>query len=453
MNKEQVERLAQTYESCHTKERVKFSQLRQVLPGPMLQIIQEIGRKIAPINILETITPTNHATERQKWLERAQQGEFTCPQFQYNQELLKKLAELEGPIACAKTRCRQWIQHTSSGVVANTVMQIVDRRVREAANAVKIAQGILEQDDARTAQAMAEIYGLPQPDTLALAYAYTLEMMNGVDTIRQSPLITQQEIRRLKELHYDAKQVVEIFAWAAERCGFSKTRPIMVDEQVIVTSVRDRSTRGPMVLIPKTASYTGMRILGLVAHEVLCHWRDSENIDIFSKNLQSADERFYEGHAMYEQSQVELLFQGETKRLALPWRVIGIDLAKNGANFAKTAREVLDFVLETEQDARTALDKTWKTCMRIFRGATNTAENKVGYAFPKDRAYFEGEALVNKLCLQGVGDLTEFAALTVDDVEQLAQVVDLDTAGLPYQLPERIICELYEKIMGGDFTA
>lgn len=431
---------------------IDFSQLPETLPESLLKTMREVGQSVATINVLEAITPINQAEERQKWLAAAE-TEFTNPHFEYDEDLLSKIAELEPIVQRSMAQCEHLMRTTARNAVANTVAWITKKRVSEALNAISIAQGILERDDRMASKAMELIYGLPDTSAVDSAYQYAMELVTDNGMLSQRPVVSEKDMQRLSEVKYNAEQAKQAFVWVAQQCGFAETRPVEVHSNVSVINVRDRSSQGAMVMIPKGATYSGTRLLALTAHEILCHWRNSENIHIFSKNLQSSDELFYEGCAMYAQSKVELMFQGKTKRMTLPWRIIAIDLAKNGADFSKVAQGLYPMILDIEKNKQAALMETWKSAYRIFRGSTNTENNRLGYAFPKDRAYFEGKALVTAMHQSGLGAWTEFGAMTTDDLFALSQVVSLNPAKLKYQYPENLIMNMYEKIVGGDFAS
>lgn len=443
-------------EAIMSKERkysVDFNDLRDYLPKVVIETLDKIGDVIAPINLVEAITPLNVASEKQKWLAEAPTS-FENPKFQYNTELLKALVSLEPDIQLANSFHEQVMGGLDGDIATISIMQIAKNRLQEAQSAIDAARAILEGDSRKTGEEMMKIYGFPDASTIVSAHQYARELMSDGGMLQKQPVITASELTRLSAVKYNADSIKQGFLWVAERCGFEGTRPIEVDEYATAIDVRDKSSRGAIVVIPKTRVVTGVKLLTLAAHEILCHWRDSENAELLAKNMKGADEILYEGHAMSVESQVELMLSGKTRRLALPWRIIGMDIAKNGGNFAQVAAELYPMILAVEKDAAKALNGVWTSCMRIFRGATDTANNQRNcYVYTKDRAYFEGKTLVNALHQQGLGNLAEFGALTPADVSILLPTINLLTANLSYQYPETLIMEMYEKIMGGGFMS
>lgn len=429
---------------------VSFSQLSQVLSPEVINTMTLIGEKLAPINIVEAITPINGAVAKREWLKVAP-TEFSNPTFCYDETLLRQLTDLEPKINTADELCRPFLTDCSSRdwSVTNAVMEVVHRRILEAHESINIARGILEGDNLATSESIAKVYGLPDTSVTTSAHQYARELISGNAIVSQQALISQKEVERLLELKFDASQIKQAFFWMAEQCGFANTRPIEINDCAVAIDVRDKSSQGAVTVIPSALTFTGLRLLMLTAHEVLCHWRDSENAGLLAKNLKTADEILYEGHAMRVQRDVELMFYGETQRLALPWRIIGMDLAKNGANFAQVAHELYPMILAYEKDQSKALNETWKACMRIFRGSTNTEDNHSGYVYTKDRAYFEGIALVNSLHGANIGEMAEFGVLSTTDLTMLSTVMNMDAQNFPYQYPQTLIMQMYEKIMNG----
>lgn len=63
---------------------------------------------------------------------------------------------------------------------------------------------------------------------------------------------------------------------------------------------------------------------------------------------------------------------------------------------------------------------TWTTCLRVFRGSSG---NEKGYVFTKDRAYFEGRVIAERLHEEKLDSILEISTLSEKDIQVLRTVV------------------------------
>lgn len=451
---------AKAIKTNQEKATVPITEARSFYTPEMTEIIDGLSDISSMINIVEMVTPTNHATERDAWLEEARQNRFVEPNFQYDKDLLARIITMRPKFREIKIKADGLI-HNELGNSANsaqklTLFYMLRNRVLAVEKALDFAHQIYTGNHQALRGSAQAIYGTPT--TIDMAHRYVEELNRGGGKETASDTSHVEIGNKLKEVRIDAQGIKRAFIWAAEQCGFSKTRPVLVMPKASSIDVRDTSSDGPMVVIPEDKLISGMRLLELVGHEVLCHWRDSENAQILLPGfgggaLKAYDEAIYEGHAVTCDYQTCLKYTGEAAKLAQPYYVIAESLAKEGLAFPTVADEIYRLKPQTGNTEHTVLSKTWLITYRAFRGSNGQNNIQRRYAFSKDRAYFEGRLLARELIDAGLGHLLDLGTLGEKDLSMITAAFKVEPKDFTYGFPEDILDTLADKIIAGDFTA
>ncbi len=409
--------------------RIPLAEMATYYTPELKRFLMDLGGIAQTMNIVEMVTPVNAGEEKQRWLELAAHGKWMNPDFRYNRELLGSVAKLHADTVEVGQTMKTAFESISGGEPGKVLYQLAEQRYQEVYLTTMLAKYMLEERQAGARDMVNKIFGAPAASTVAAAHDFARALANGKGKVREDNDNLKRIRRELKDLEFDAEKIRENFVWMAQECGIAETRPVVVDEATTSIDVRDKSLKGAVVSIPADRKVSGLKLVELTGHEILCHWCDSERAIkalplIGGGALKPADEVLYEGHATLTDFNTHLMLGDAAPRQQLPFYVIAMDLAEQGLNFAELARVMYDVIRPTKLSDETALNQTWTTCYRVLRGS-NGQNSYIGqYVFTKDRAYFEGRLVADKLHMEQMDSILELSTLSLGDVELLKTVVD-----------------------------
>ena len=163
-----------------------------------------------------------------------------------------------------------------------------------------------------------------------------------------------------------------------------------------------------------------MKLAELIGHEIECHWRSSVNAELIGA-LKCDDELIYEGLAALKDKTFNRDYNG-TFNLNSAYYIIAINEATRGTCFADIAKTIYNYLPDSTKNKEA---KAWLYTYRAMRGITDT-ENPSGYAFTKDRAYFEGWLYAKMLEIHGKTSYLSFSTLNQKSFERLMEIVDIE---------------------------
>ncbi len=439
-------------------EKLPLSRLPEYYSPALRKVLETLGKIVQDINIVEMLTPVNAKEEEKKWTELAKRGKWTNPLFRYDEKLLASVAKKEDALMSLRPHLLSAAQTMAADEVGKTLYELVCQRYREAQLSVSLAANVLKKQEAKSAAIIRDIYGTPETETVAAAYDYARQLADGTGKIQQDDTQKKRVRRELKDLEFRADEIREYFIWTAEQCGIARTRPVRIDEIATSIDVRDKSSKGSGVFIPESRKVSGLKLVELCGHEVLCHWQDSERAArvlplLGSGTLKPADETLYEGHAALTDYHTHLMLGDKTQKQQLPFYILAIEMARNGLTFAEAAPILYEKIRIVKLGEMPAMRRAWKTCLRIFRGSNGGMNNDAtSYAFTKDRAYFEGRMVADKLHAQHQDNILEISTISLKDVELLQPVVEFDSDTSDPATTENIQRRLIQKILGEEFV-
>ncbi len=384
------------------------------------RILREIMMLIYSINPVEFVTPDGVSKIKNDWIKRAAAGFFDNPVFTYNEQLLKKIVGMESAI---EKSFRVIAAYEAKSRAAKIIYERTLRSITDALLSIKMARAILNHDDLALKEAVEAKYGVPEESICIYAVAKALELKKG-KTGEIEMHITKEFYEQLKTTTFNAEEIRIAFLWVMHE--YCKRHPDIKPWVVIITDdasaidVRDKNSSGePMIVIPTSRVVTGLELVKLIGHEIEAHWRSSINA-LSIGALKLDDELIYEGLA-----KVMDVMWGERIGVdsePVPYYIIAEKLALSGKSFAETANE-LDRYLPDDLTGEARAKKLWVYTYRAFRGISDTS-NPFGYAFTKDRAYFEGYKYARELIENGQDVYLNFSTLDKEGLKQLMDSID-----------------------------
>lgn len=452
-----------------SKAELPISAAKEILSGNLQAFLEELAEISAELNLIEIVTPINATEEKEKWLELARSGCLADPVFQYNSDLLKtvsmkgvRLRNLEGEFL----RMSESLKYEQPE--RRAICSLILSRFQETEMIIRSAEAILGQDVPYLNTVMGTIF----PE-IQLAHARQLELLTAAITEAERlietrlacaekasdkhdfALLSDHDQKQLRGMKIGPEEIREYFWIAAKQYGIEMTRPIEVSTSAAAIDIRDKSSVGPIVVIPrKREPVDGLKLLELIAHEIEGHWRDSENAQAIlpmlgGGALKPTDETIYEGHAMLLEHQAKYMLEGTKKGMAKPWAVLAMSFAKAGCSFAETAAKLFPLMqMAGQEPGEDELEvRVWKVCSRIYRGLVDTSKNPLGYAFTKDQAYFSGRMLAEELFEAGLGHLFEFSCLSIRDLEILSQAFKIEPTDIKYRRRADVLPAIAEMLL------
>lgn len=409
---------------------IPLSAMTEYYTPKLTAYLQNLGRVAQTMNIVEMVTPVNAGVEKQKWLEKAARGRLTNPSFQYNRSLLAGIAKRQALIGQLLEGFHEMRKSLSREDPGEALRSMTLYRFLMVQTTINVANSMLKGDDDATGCEVKTIFEYPTEETVDEARDFLEELLAGSGYTQEDTSELKRIRRRLKKMEFNAEQIRENFIWMAEQCGIAGTRPVEISEITTAIDVRDTSSRGAVVSIPADRKVSGLKVIELAGHEVLCHWCDSERAKtalplLGGGALKPADETLYEGHAVLTDYYTKLMLGRKAPWQAQPFYVLAIAMAAKGNSFAECARRMFDLIRPLKQSDEAALKQTWTVCYRVFRGSRGDQDNcDYKYAFAKDQAYFVGRKLAESLALTGQDELLRLGTLTTYDIKCLSEVID-----------------------------
>lgn len=402
----------------------------------------QIKFAISTLNPVEIVTPVNVTEEKKKWIAAAKKGIFSNPRFKYDSELLNK-AIASRPLLDALMEELLKHEPDRDNIAEYFVWEQLYFALNDGIGTTYLAEAIRDGKDADAADVIVNKYGFPSERNIGLALNVILdnhsknELEHKVE--RNFAFDSSNEYKLMTE-ELDAEKIKQMFEWTMSRY-IAKSWPVIIDDSCTSIDVRDKSQYGePVVVIPTNRKVTGIKLAELIGHEIECHWRSSVNADLIGA-LKCDDELIYEGLAALKDKAFNREFCGSFN-LNSAYYIAAINEAVHGNSFSDTAKVIYNYLPDSVENKAA---KTWLYTYRVFRGITDT-ENHAGYAFSKDRAYFEGWLFAKMLEIHDQTSYLSFSTLNQTSFEKFMKIIDIEdveaSALLDLNIQEQAVTEL-----------
>ncbi len=465
---------------------LRRSKTAKKIPIPQLQNLPSELREAAEIlrgltgtwNPVELYTadPKSLHGEKQKFFATFLRGHVYQPVFSYEYAESFRLGDARAQLEDLLERARAYAPYDRGAELMKLLF--VDKLKDDLATC-NLVEGLQAKDEAKIGTALQDKYPGVDPRILQIAEEdlerHSTKPKRGTETPGE---LTEDQMRRMRELVLDAADVQAAFEWALDRYGMLRKGEtgegytVVVDRRATAIDVRDKSVLGPSVFVPEGTRMTGERLLGLMAHEIEGHARQSwngERLFLFGGGpLKIDEETLYEGLAMrYEYQFRKRYFGKEFDSHSLDYYVFAVRVGEEGGSFYDVFRDQMDrrlrlelgvphhsaFSHEQAKDRNLyarVMEQAWGTAYRVMRGHTDMT-NPCKFAMAKDLAYFRGHILDQQLCEHGQGFVNELTICSIGQLSILAEFdIDEKDVAVPFQdVTSDYLRMLLEKHGGG----
>ncbi len=387
------------------------------------------------MNPVAMCVPTNLSFIDKDWKTCAKAGHFPNPKFQYDKDELRRIALLGIKISGYWTQVR--LNCKAQNDIDDAILKILEGRVCDALLTAEIAASILDEDDARTQEAIIGLYGNPTGSLIANAYDSIAH-----PTIRREghrSRFSDAKLAELEAMKFNAADIRKQFISVFNYYGFRPAWECIIDERISnAIDARDKTATGKsQLVIPAKKTVDGRALASLIGHEIESHIRGSENSRALFRQLlgenspllstvpllaKSDDERFYEGVAKMS----DVATNGD-KSLPHPYYTIAIHRAESGESFGDIAQVIYMLKHDGSTSEDDAANFAWNVTRRVFRGCTDTS---IGFANTKDYGYFAGYEMAKRV----PASYRDYSSMTISNLQLLEEAgVNLESPRYPYK--------------------
>lgn len=383
--------------------------------------LEDYAEKIKSINgcyidPIRLATPSNIAVEKEAWLS----GQITSPEFYYDEDMIAQM-EMSGEQLKRLGTIRHYDERDKE-----LIRNMLESRYRGLLANADIAKGILSYDTHLARHAIRTKYGELDDEVVAKAedYAFTLLKRKNHEDHNRS-LWSAPYIERLRNLQLNAEQLKQLLEDALEQYNFEW--PVVISPETRYVEVQHKHPDGQRIVIPTGKVTDGITALCLVIRKVECQVRDAENgWELFGPLafglLRDDNVTLSNGHAIMAELDFRRKYLSEDKEYPVPWYILAMEYAQQGAGFYGTAEKLQHLWLEQLEDQEQAKKDTWRYVSRVFRGSQDLKPargHKNIFIFLKDKSYFEGYLYAKALA---DADLWHWAEIGISDPEEIVKI-------------------------------
>jgi hypothetical protein len=435
---------------------------------PILKIADQVAFYTKYLNPVELFTVDNVNEIKQDFLKKIGTSKEYNPQFTYQKSLSrldKTLQENKINIKKIKFFLESSLLNLKDLSLKNWgvryIRYFLRKKIQDELVSLDLYYGLKEKDSKKVKKALEKKYPFLLSDELleAVFIAETAKNQDFNLYSTGSGVLDKNQIKFLKQVdlgnnleklqdleknkpenrkyYYNAEEIKEAFLWVLNKyydyyeTNFKKKIPKNLKYKFHISSiysdidVRDKSSSGMVICIPKDRVVDTKKLLELLSHEIESHCRQSLNgvllFYVGGGTLKIDEETLYEGLAIDTEDRINKDIMGIPSRIPEPYYILSIKLAYEGKTFLEVFHNLKLMLLKTgelrklsSKDAGFISDNlAWKFTYRVFRGHFDTA-NQEKFAMAKDMGYFRGVLLQKQLREYGLDYINSASILRTD---------------------------------------
>ncbi len=378
----------------------------------------ELEKEVVSLNPVQIVTPVNLKEQKEKWLDQANYGCFTNPEFVYDDCLLSDVIEKRHAIYHLRRKIRRIIPRNRA---EDFYIHHLEHVVEDASLTINIAQAIKSHDDRALASTVIEKYGKPEGKVIefAKALAETGFLMDNQPKALSGIDFSQRELDLLEKAKFNSDAIRETLVWAMEQYAkfspLAKPWPVEVGGESLPSKIKDEEYMlRPIITVPSNCSVNGLELAKLVGQKIDVFWHTTQNEQLLSL-FRADSESLYEGYKEMKEFKFDEFFNYSLSYPS-PFFVLAADLAMQGESF----KDVAEYL---RSKAKLDLEETWYVTYHAFRGISDTS-NRVQYAFTRDKKYLEGYLSAQEMRQEGEEAYLSFSFLSKDDLGEIKLLLD-----------------------------
>ena len=430
------------------------------LPRDLVAIAENVARISGTWNPVEIYTPNvaSQESEKKKFFEAHDKGEEYNPQFIYEyansldlktsrERLLTQMHALRD--FGEKKKRFFWQKHDKKGGkltldrgtrIFRTALYF---KIKDDLATCDLVDGIKSKSEEKINAALKQKYPGIDQSLYDLAVSEYVKMSHPKpegEEKKEKGLLSDDEIKWLGERKVKAPEIAEAFKWALSRYGLLRTSTngkgfmVKISKEATNIDVRDKSVFGPTVFIPENREFDTKTLLGLIAHEIEGHARQSVNgEEVFllgGGRLKIDNEQLYEGLGKRYETMIEKKLFGSSESTPVPYATFAVKMADEGNSFAQIFKDQLERRIQVKlktvstiepADMEKIKDNAWTTTYRTMRGHVDmTNPNK--FAMTKDLSYLRGYQMDKQLVENGLGFINEEGVIAQGGLALIAEL-------------------------------
>lgn len=445
---------------------IDIHEFQRVSPE-LSHIAENVARISGTWNPVEIYTadPSSIDGEKQKLFEAFYKGEEYNPKFTYSYAKDLDLEEGRKALSEELTKLRHfgkkqkkfwqfWQKNRLPGKLTLDRPTRLFRaalyfKIKDDLATCDLALGLRTDNEDLVAKALARKYPGTDQSLYNLAVEGITQLIHeNHENNKSEALLSDEEKAYLEEKEFDAFQIADAFRWSLDQYGMlhSPSNPkgfkVKIDPKATSIDVRDKSVEGATVFVPQDRKMSGKTLLGIIAHEIEGHARQSLNGEKLFKlgggKLKIDNEQLYEGLGLRYETDIKKKLFGEKEVAPRPFYVFASKMAEEGKSFyeifknqvelrlrialKKPMGDELPSIEEVDKEIlEKAKDDAWLTTYRIMRGHLDTS-NKKAYAMNKDLGYLRGFQMDTQLKNNDLGFLNEEGIIASGALAMLAEL-------------------------------
>lgn len=450
------------------RDRIPVTEVLDKVPPEHRDLAEELARITGHWNPVEIYTADNFAGENTRVVEAAMQGDSYNPRYSYAYAQSLETDKIETTLGTLHERAVRLPRNT---LAARLAFLSISNAMRMDGATLSLIRGLQKGDDVLTRQGVNALYRPSSPELIAdTNRALEGLMANGRPSPSNDARFSAEERAYLLGTKLTAEEQAEAFRWGLTQYGMydasteggghlSRGFRVQVDPNASTMDIRDRSRRGPIMVIPTTKSeeLTAAETCGLLSHEIGGHARQAMNGyrllgPIGGGGARKPCEWMYEGLAKWQEVQFWNEYMGDATPVLEPYyaAVIAIQQAEQGRSFAEIVEHLTDLQLHIELKIpadqtlpdtidpmirRQCVESAVSTTYLIMRSHTDTT-NRHSFAMRKNLAYFGGYRIMQGLDACGVGHYAETAITSLSGLNTMGAFLRVEPKNLTPFKPE-----------------
>lgn len=450
----EVQNYIRRYNKIHPKLSIPG---RSKVPKFLREVGEDISYITALWNPVEILTPDadNCKEEKDRFFNAFLEGRPYNPQFIYSYANTFDIKTNRKQLFFVWENLEQW---RAKNRLEDLIKKSLNFKIQDDLATCDMVEGIQKADQHKIAAAIDHKYINLDSDLYNYSKReYKKKTERIYTTKNHKGMLSDDEVRFLKSITFYAEDIKKAFEWALREYRLLRTKDnesgykVVIDEKATSIDVRDKSILGPTIFVPRTRKAKGDKLLGLIAHEIEGHVRQSMNgwelFMIGGGPMKIDDEMMYEGLAKRYDEEFRQKFFGYKEYIPHPYCTFAIQKVQKGFSFYEIFTEQLDMRLHvklrippdqnipsySEIDTKLlhrCMHNAWNITIRVIRGHTDT-ENPRGFTMRKDLSYLRGWQIDKQLVELGHRHVNEAAIMTGADLSTLGEF-DLRETHLPY---------------------